>query len=108
MTTSGQPDAIDHERFDDGDVKSDGPNTVVRGDEPAVQCPYCGQPFHDARLETLHRGLEHPARISDREQAAFERAYLEERAEIRRFRLQALGALILVYFCMLFLYAVVT
>ena len=84
------------------------PETAVRGGEPAARCPYCHQPFHDERFETLHRGLEHPSRLSTRERAAFERAYLDEGADIRRFRLQALGTLLLVYFCMLFLYAIVT
>lgn len=80
----------------------------IRGDESPVRCPYYGQPFHERRLRTLHCGLEHPDRLSDRERAAFERAYLEEGAEIRRFRLYALGTLILIYFLMLFLYAFVT
>ncbi|WP_440765704.1 DUF7410 domain-containing protein [Natronorubrum sp. DTA7] len=85
-----------------------GPETAVHGGEPAARCPYCRQPFHDERFETLHRGLEHPSTLSTRERAAFERAYADEGADIRRFRLQALGTLLLVYFCMLFLYAIVT
>lgn len=93
---------------DDRAVDGDGPEIAVRGDEPAARCPYCRQPFRAERHETLHRGLEHPARLSTRERAAFERAYLQEDAEIRRFRLRALGTLLLVYFCLLFLYAVVT
>ncbi|MFC4437101.1 MULTISPECIES: hypothetical protein [Natrialbaceae] len=87
---------------------ADSPPVAVRGGEPTVRCPYCGVPFHERRLRTLHCGLEHPDRLSDRERAAFERAYLEEDAEIRRFRLYALGTLVLVYFVMLFLYAFVT
>ncbi|WP_306057247.1 DUF7410 domain-containing protein [Natronococcus wangiae] len=90
----------------DGSVGS--PTVAVRSGDPSVRCPYCGRPFHDRRLRTLHCGLEHPDRLSDRERAAFERAYLEEGAEIRRFRLYALGTLVLVYFAMLFLYAFVT
>ncbi|WP_436347843.1 DUF7410 domain-containing protein [Natronorubrum sp. FCH18a] len=104
------PESSDSDR--DGDdpgttLRDAGPETAVRGDEPAARCPYCHQPFHEARFETLHRGLEHPSELSDRERAAFERAYADEGADIRRFRLQALGALLLVYFCLLFLYAVV-
>ncbi|NUB91442.1 hypothetical protein HTZ84_10950 [Haloterrigena sp. SYSU A558-1] len=79
----------------------------LRGDEPAARCPYCGRPFRERRLEALHRGFDHPDRLSDRDRAAFERAYLEERTEIRRYRLLALGAVILCYFCFLFVYALV-
>ncbi|QSW98281.1 DUF7410 domain-containing protein [Haloterrigena alkaliphila] len=83
------------------------PAVAVGADEPAARCPYCGLPFHEERLETLHRGLEHPASLSDRERAAFERAYREEDADVRRFRLLALGAVVLCYFCLLFVYAVI-
>jgi hypothetical protein len=92
---------------EDGD-SADLPTLSTRGVETAVRCPYCDQPFPERRLRTLHCGLEHPDRLSDRDRAAFERAYLEEEAEIRRFRLYALGTLVLVYFLLLFLYAVVT
>ena len=84
------------------------PQTVVRGDEPAARCPYCDRPFRERRLETLHRGREHPDRLSADEREAFERAYQSERRELRRFRLLALGAVILCYFGFLLLYAVVT
>ncbi|ELZ00652.1 hypothetical protein [Natrialba asiatica] len=73
-----------------------------------IRCPDCGQPFHTQRLQRLHRGLEHPDELADRERAAVEYAYHEETAAIRRFRLLALGAVLLLYFCTLFLYAAVT
>ncbi|WP_049923107.1 DUF7410 domain-containing protein [Halopiger djelfimassiliensis] len=73
-----------------------------------VRCPYCDRPFRERRLETLHRGLEHPDRLSERERAAFERTSRAERVRIRRFRLLAVGALVLLYFCLLFVYAIVT
>lgn len=92
-----------------GDEAGDGerPEFAVRGDEPVARCPYCDRPFHSERLRTLHCGLEHADRLSVRERAAFERAYLAEGAEIRRVRLYALGAVVLLYFTMLFLYAIV-
>ncbi|WP_255169876.1 DUF7410 domain-containing protein [Natrononativus amylolyticus] len=71
-------------------------------------CPHCERPFPDERLRTLHLGLEHAGRLTGRQRAAFEDAYLEEQAEIRRFRLWVASTLILVYFCLLFVYAVVT
>ncbi|ADB60072.1 hypothetical protein Htur_1180 [Haloterrigena turkmenica DSM 5511] len=81
--------------------------TDLQGDEPATRCPYCDRPFRERRLEALHRGFDHPDRLSDRERAAFERAYLAERPAVRRYRLFALGALILGYFGLLFVYAIV-
>nr|WP_049988748.1 hypothetical protein [Natrinema salifodinae] len=80
----------------------------VDGGEPPARCPYCGRPFRRQRYETLHRGLDHPARLADRERAAFERLAHEEYGDVRRFRLYALGLVILVYFGMLFVYAFVT
>lgn len=83
------------------------PAADLRGDDPAARCPYCDRPFRERRLEELHRGFDHPDRLSDRERAAFERAYLEERTAVRRYRLLALGAVVLGYFCFLFVYALV-
>ena len=84
------------------------PETAVRGDVPAARCPCCHQPVHDERLETLHRGLEHPSQPSTRERGAFERTYADEGVDSRWFRLQAIGALLLRSFPLLFLYAGVT
>ncbi|WP_254764243.1 DUF7410 domain-containing protein [Natrinema marinum] len=78
-----------------------------RADESTARCPYCDHPFRRDRHEALHRGLEHPERLSDRERAAFERAVREEDGEIRRFRLYALGVLVLLYFGLLILAAFV-
>ncbi|ELZ07912.1 MULTISPECIES: hypothetical protein [Natrialba] len=83
-------------------------NRPADASDAPIRCPDCGQPFHTRRLQRLHRGLEHPDELADRERAAVERAHREETAEIRRFRLLALGAVLLLYFCTLFLYAVVT
>ena len=90
----------------DGEAASH-PETDLRDDDPAARCPYCDRPFRERRLETLHRGFDHPDRLSDRERAAFERAYLEERTAVRRVRLLALGAVVLGYFGLLFVYAIV-
>ncbi|ELZ14158.1 hypothetical protein C477_20970 [Haloterrigena salina JCM 13891] len=79
----------------------------LQGDEPAARCPYCDRAFRERRLEALHRGYDHPDRLSDRERAAFERAYLEERPTVRRVRLLALGTVVLGYFGLLFVYAIV-
>ncbi|WP_408958330.1 hypothetical protein [Natrinema sp. 74] len=79
---------------------------VCANDAPD-RCPYCERPFRRDRAETLHRGLAHVDRLSDRERAAFERAVREERVEIRRFRLYALGVLVLLYFGLLIIAAFV-
>ncbi|WP_232701319.1 DUF7410 domain-containing protein [Halobacterium wangiae] len=74
----------------------------------AVECPHCGEPFHDERLRDLHRGLEHYDGLDDAERDAFEEAYLAENADLRSFRLRALAVLVMLYFGFLMVYAVVT
>lgn len=73
-----------------------------------VDCEYCGAPHADEELLALHRGLEHPERLTGAQRDAFETAYEREQDEIRRFRLIALGALVLLYFLLFMTYAVVT
>ncbi|WP_254838133.1 hypothetical protein [Natronomonas marina] len=74
--------------------------------EPAV-CAYCGDRFVDTRLLALHRGLTHSGRLTDDERAAYREARADERDELRLFRLKALGALLVVYFGFIFVYAFV-
>lgn len=85
-----------------GDLETD-----VRGDESPAHCPYCDRPFRRDRYERLHRGREHPDRLSDRERATVERLVRDEDAELRRFRLYALGVLVLLYFGLLIVAAFV-
>jgi hypothetical protein len=80
---------------------------VPPGETPAV-CDYCGRPFPDAGSLTLHRGLAHYGSLTDAEQEAFIEAYRGEEPELRRFRIVALGLLVLIYFGFLLLYAGVT
>ena len=106
----GESSGSGESEVDDGeDIEPDldHPPMTVRSGDPAARCPYCGRPFRERRFETLHRGLEHPDRLSADEQTAFERAYLEERQAVRRYRLLALGAVVLWYFGMLMLYSIV-
>ena len=74
-------------------------------DAPA--CEYCGRPFESEELLALHRGLDHPEAITDTERTAFEEAHDREGDEIRRFRVIALGALVVLYFGFLMVYALV-
>lgn len=70
-------------------------------------CDYCGRPFAREEFLALHRGQAHADRLTETERAAFRSAYEDEQEEIRLFRLKALGAVILVYFGFLIVYAVV-
>lgn len=80
----------------------------VPDDAPRHDCERCEAAFATDRHLALHRGLAHGAALSDAERAAFEDARADERAELRRFRIVALGALVAVYFGLLFAYALVT
>jgi hypothetical protein len=78
-----------------------------RDGETPHECGYCGRPFATPQLLALHHGHAHAGDLTDAERAAFEEAYEAETAEIRRFQLKAAGAVILLYFGFLMLYAVV-
>lgn len=71
-----------------------------------ADCPYCGRPFARERHRDLHRGQAHPDRLTDREVAAYREAAETEWADLRRFRLLALGALVALYFGFLLAFAV--
>nr|WP_254538117.1 C2H2-type zinc finger protein [Halomarina sp. BCD28] len=71
-------------------------------------CGYCGRPFAREAWLALHRGLDHEGEITEAEREAFEAAYEGEEADLRMFRLQALGVLVLVYFTFLIVYGLVT
>lgn len=75
--------------------------------EDAPRCPHCDAPFHTERLRDLHVGYEHDVE-SEAEREAFEAAYRAETDDIRRFRLKVIGALVLLYFGLLFVYVGVT
>lgn len=74
----------------------------------AATCPDCGRPFPDEALLALHRGHDHDAALDDGGREAVERARAAEAADLRLFRIKALGALVLLYFGLLMVYAVVT
>jgi hypothetical protein len=80
---------------------------AVPTDAPRHDCGHCGAAFASERHLALHRGLEHDG-LTETERAAFEAARETEEAELRRFRILALGALVVVYFALLFAYALVT
>ncbi|AUV83916.1 DNA-binding protein [Salinigranum rubrum] len=75
---------------------------------PVYRCDYCGRPFATESYRTLHHGLAHEGVLTDEGREAFEAAYEDENASLRRFRIIALGLLVLLYFGFLFVFAVVT
>lgn len=75
---------------------------------PADRCPYCDRPFPTADRLALHKGQAHADRLTEAEQAAVARAEAAESEALGRLRLKAAMALVLVYFGLLFLYAIVT
>ncbi|ELZ22333.1 DNA-binding protein [Halosimplex carlsbadense 2-9-1] len=98
-----------------------GPSTPSRGptgtdddtaydvppDAPVAECEYCGRPFESAGLLALHRGRAHESTLTDDQRAAYEDAYEAESGQLQRFRLKALALLVLLYFGLLMVYAVV-
>ena len=81
--------------------------TDVPPGAPTHTCERCGRPFAREDHLVLHRGLAHHDDLTDAERDAFAAAYEGERAAIRRFRIVALGGLVLLYFGFLLAYALV-
>lgn len=79
----------------------------VRPELPVYECARCGRPFAREEWLALHRGLDHPGELNEAEVEAFREAHADEEAALRRFRLQALGVLVLLYFGLLMVYALV-
>jgi len=79
----------------------------VPPDETPVECEYCDRPFESAGLLALHRGRAHESALTEDQRTAYEEAYEAESGQLGRFRLKALAALVLLYFGLLMVYAVV-
>ena len=86
---------------------SDEGTTVPRHDSLVSKCDYCGHPFPTTDRLALHRGLEHPQELDAHEKDAFLSARADEEDKLRTLRLKALGALVLLYFGFLMIYAIV-
>jgi hypothetical protein len=84
-----------------GDVE-----TSVPDGAPVYRCSHCGRPFATESFLALHRGLAHGTALTADERDAYESALAAETADIRRFRIIALGGLVALYFGLLFAYAV--
>jgi hypothetical protein len=80
--------------------------TIPRNNSPEGECEYCGHPFPTTDRLHLHKGLEHPQQLDDDEEDAFFTARADEEDDLRKLRLKALAALVLLYFGLLFMYAI--
>ncbi|MFB6093386.1 MAG: C2H2-type zinc finger protein [Halanaeroarchaeum sp.] len=75
--------------------------------QSTVACPYCDRREPSEHLQSLHVGEEHWERATEGERQRYREAYEEESAALWRFRLLAVGVLVVVYFAFLFAYAIV-
>lgn len=74
-------------------------------DGPPFDCAYCARQFHRESYLALHHGQEHVDELTPAEHAAYETAREDEEEDLRLFRLQALAALVFIYFGFLLVYA---
>lgn len=105
--SDGSPDGVDSSRGSPtgpAATRTEAATSVGPSDAPAV-CSRCGRPFPDGDLLALHRGLAHRDALDEAEVAAYERASRDEDDALRVLRLQALAALVVLYFALLFAYA---
>ncbi|MXR43100.1 DNA-binding protein [Halobaculum sp. WSA2] len=79
---------------------------ISQSESPTVRCDYCRHPFPTTDRLVLHKGIEHPQQLNDSEEKAFFSAQADEEDELRTLRLKALGGLVLLYFGLLFMYAI--
>lgn len=84
---------------------SDNSPTLVPPDAQTETCPYCGLDLPTETQYRLHLGVEHYGRLTGDERDAFRAAYREEEDALSRFRIIALGGLVLLYFGFLLVYA---
>jgi len=107
---TANPDTTDRTATDDSSLAAavDPDRDVdVPGGVETHTCEYCGRPFPAADLLVLHRGLAHPDELDDAEIEQFRETYRSESDDISRFRIAAVGALVLLYFGFLFTYILV-
>ncbi|UWG48222.1 Metal-binding domain [Halanaeroarchaeum sp. HSR-CO] len=71
------------------------------------RCPYCGRPEQTTQLLALHIGEEHWEQATERERDRYRTEYEAESDALWRFRLIAVGVLVVIYFGFLFTYSIV-
>lgn len=80
--------------------------TATDGADAPHTCETCGQAYPTETLLIHHRGVRHPDDLDDAERERYREAYEAEEATLRRFRIIALGGIVLLYFAFLFMYAI--
>jgi hypothetical protein len=75
--------------------------------ETSADCPYCGRPFVEEQLRDLHLGVDHPERLDDEQRDAYEAAAESEDDALRRHTIAAIGLLVVLYFGLLIVFALV-
>ncbi|MFB6233435.1 MAG: C2H2-type zinc finger protein [Haloarculaceae archaeon] len=91
-----------------GDTETEGsdhPPTSIPAGDATEECPYCALDLPDKTQYRLHLGVEHYDQLSDAEREGFHEAYRAEADALDRFRIIALGGLVLLYFGFLLVYA---
>jgi hypothetical protein len=83
------------------------PETAVPSDADAERCPYCDQPFPEARRLALHVGERHAGVHTDAERAAYESARDEEGDELFMYHLRVIAALGVLYAVLVLVYMIV-
>ncbi len=81
------------------------PETDVPANATPIVCEHCGFELTDEKQYRLHLGLEHYGQLSEADRQTFRETYHEEEADLNRFRIIALGALVMLYFGFLIVYA---
>lgn len=78
----------------------------ANADSTGAPCPYCDRRLTSGHLRSLHVGEAHPDRCTDAEREAYREAYDRESRDLLAYRITALGALVVLYFGLLFAYAI--
>lgn len=78
---------------------------VADATDAPYRCDSCGGAYPTETLLIHHRGVRHPNELSEAELEQYRDAYEEEESQLRRFRIVALGGIVLLYFAFLFMYA---
>lgn len=81
-------------------------DTEVPEDREAIDCPYCGRPFADARSRHLHVGEEHPEECTEKEREAYEDADEAEKEDLFVYHLKAVVIIGVLWAAFVILYMV--
>ena len=81
--------------------------TFVPDGAQRVRCPYCDRPFPNELLRDLHLGEEHETQLTEAEVEAYTTAREEESDVLFVLHLAIVGAIVVLFFAIAYLYAFV-